>query len=471
MRLLLFVLSVVFFGLGAGLSYGESSSFVSGQEPGNGNPILPGYYADPSVVQHDGNYYLYATLDPWGGETLGCWSSEDFTNWTFHELNWPTKTLCTSATSKEAMVWAPSVVKGVDGKFYMYVSVGSEIWVGSSEHPLGPWRNLLKDKPLIPEDFKPGYHMIDAEAFIDDDGQAWLYWGSGWNWVNGKCWVVPLNADMITFSGEVSDATPSHYFEAPFMMKRSGIYYLMYSDGKTTEDTYQVHYAMGESPRGPFKEAVNSPILVSDHEHNILSPGHHTVTTVNGESYILYHRHSIPFDADAICRQVCMDKLEWDEHGLIKTVKPTHRGLQTAESISNQLTPISVSHWTATSELSENYQAAFVGDQNYATLWKPRSDDLSPGVTVDFGAVVLLGKQELRLEYAWKPYRFTVKYSNDGELWKVLEEYMDSPVHGSPIVISSSIPVRYLRLEFSPESATSAGLIEWRFFHQTHIVE
>ena len=450
--------------LNSAFGFAEESDehpLIPGQQPGSGNPILPGYYADPTVVEHDGIFYLYATLDPWGGETLGCWSSDDFAHWTFHELNWPTKTACTSATSQGAMVWAPSVVKGVDGKFHMYVSVGSEVWAGVAEHPLGPWENSLGDQPLIPGDFKPGYHMIDAEAFIDDDGQAWLYWGSGWNWVNGKCWVVPLGADMKSFAGEVQDVTPEHYFEAPILMKHEGKYYLMYSDGKTTEDTYQVHYAIGNSPVGPFEEAANSPILVSDHGKNVLSPGHHTVVDLEGETYILYHRHSIPFDPEQIGRQVCMDKLEWDESGLIKEVEPTHKGVpQFARSWDM---PIShpMGHLKASSELSKNYVAAFAGDDNYATLWKPAVEDESPGLTMDLGKITQVELQELRLEYAWKPYRFTVKSSKDGEQWDVLRDYTDTPVQGSPVEISTPVTARFLRIEFDPNSETKAGVFEW----------
>jgi beta-xylosidase len=55
--------------------------------PRAGNPILPGYFADPSVVQVDGIVYIYATIDPWGGETLACWESKDWKNWTYRELN------------------------------------------------------------------------------------------------------------------------------------------------------------------------------------------------------------------------------------------------------------------------------------------------------------------------------------------------------------------------------------------------
>ncbi|RYD19456.1 MAG: hypothetical protein EOP89_15610, partial [Lysobacteraceae bacterium] len=187
--------------------------------------------------------YPTATIDPWGADTLGLWRSRNFRDWTFETPNWPTKAAATSPTSGKSKVWAPSVVKGHDGKFWMYVSVGNEIWVGSADRPAGPWRDANGGKPLIPRNFRPGLHMIDAEAFVDDDGQAYLYWGSGLNWVNGHCFVVKLKPDMVTFDGEPRDVTPPHYFEAPFMLKRGGRYFLTYSFGNTTKDTYQLRYA------------------------------------------------------------------------------------------------------------------------------------------------------------------------------------------------------------------------------------
>ena len=156
------------------------------------NPIVDGYYADPSIVFYEGKYYIYATIDPWGSNELAVFETTDFRQFEQKYINWPTKEACTSSTSGKDMVWAPSVVQGIDSLFYMYVSVGNEIWAGVAGHPLGPWRNAKKNgTPLIPGNMIPGYHMIDAECFIDDDGQAYLYWGSGLNWVNGKCFMVP----------------------------------------------------------------------------------------------------------------------------------------------------------------------------------------------------------------------------------------------------------------------------------------
>ena len=286
------------------------------------NPVMKGYFADPTIIKDDNKFYIYATIDPWGGDELAVFETKDFLNFTREHINWPTKKSCTSPTSLEPKVWAPSVVKGNDGKFHMYVSVGSEVWAGISEHPLGPWKNAKEDNsPLINSQFFPGYHMIDAECFIDNDRQAYLYWGSGWNWVNGKCFVVKLKKDMITFDGEPHDVTPPNYFEAPYMLKRNGIYYLMYSQGKAIDATYKIRYSTGKTPFGPWTEGINSPILKTSDDSTTYGPGHHTVFFQDGQYYILYHR-IFPQKENYVLRQLCIDSLNFDDSGNIKKIVP-----------------------------------------------------------------------------------------------------------------------------------------------------
>lgn len=285
------------------------------------NPIIDGYYADPSIIFHDGLYYIYATKDPWGGDDLAVFETSDFRNFTTHEINWPTKEACTSPTSGDSKVWAPSVIKGNDGKFYMYVSVGSEVWAGKSEYPLGPWKNIKNDNsPLIERNMFPGYHMIDAEAFIDDDGQAYLYWGSGLNWVNGACFGVKLAPDMHTFMGDPENITPPNFFEAPVMFKKDEIYYLMYSDGKAIDATYKIRYSVGETPFGPWKEGKNSPVLQTTADSTIVGPGHNTVFQKDGQYYILYHK-IFPQTDDYVLRQLCIDSLNFDSEKNIEKIR------------------------------------------------------------------------------------------------------------------------------------------------------
>lgn len=435
----------------------------AGRQPGSANPILPGYYADPSVVRHDGRFFVYATLDPWGGETLGCWESPDFKHWTYRTLNWPTKAACASPDSGGAAVWAPSVARGPDGLFHMFVSVGNEIWVGAAKHPLGPWRDANGGKPLVPREYKPGFHMIDAEAFIDGDGTPWLYWGSGHNWVNGKCWAVKLNRAMNAFDGDPRDVTPANYFEGPIMVKRHGIYFLMYSQGVTIKDTYQVHYATGENPLGPFKEGPTSPILVTDRASNVISPGHHAIFRHQDKDYILYHRHSIPFADGVVARQTCVDEIEFRADGTIPKVTPTHDGPPLVRGRHPGRLPATA---TASSEAGPLHAARFAADDNHATLWQPQSPTGESWLQLDLGQVRKFSRMEVRFEFAWKPYRFVVRKSTDGKAWTTLADQSVSPVSGSPIAIAAPGQARYLRLHFpaGANDSTPPAVWEWAVF-------
>jgi hypothetical protein len=428
--------------------------------PHAGNPFLPGYYADASVVQDGGKSIVYATIDPWGGRTLGCWESEDFKQWTFRELNWPTKEACTSPTSGESMVWAPSVVRAPNGKFFMYVSVGSEVWVGTADQPLGPWHDANGGHPLIPGNFRPGFHMIDAEGFVDDDGSAYLYWGSGWDWKNGHCFAVKLKADMVSFDGEPRDVTPAgHYFEGPFMVKHGGRYFLMYSDGITIKDTYCVHYSVGATPFGPFEEAPNSPILSTDRERNIVSPGHHAVFRRGGRFYITYHRHSVPYVPDQAYRQMCVDELSFTGDGLIARVTPTHAGPDLVRGRPAGGLPAIA---TASSQLDELHGPARVLDDNYATRWSAAPDAHGAWLQLDLGSAVRIASSELRFEYAWKNYRFALEASSDGQAWTMLADHRTDGVTGSPVAINAPARCRYLRLTFpADDRGVTPSLFEW----------
>jgi beta-xylosidase len=457
----LLLLTAIFASIASNLS----GNPVAWDSAGAANPILPGYYADPSLVQHDGKTYLYATLDPWGDETLGCWESDDFKNWTYRVLNWPTKSACKSPTSGGASVWAPSVVRGPDGRFFMYISVRNEVWVGVAEHPLGPWKNALGDQPLINGKFRPGFHMIDAEAFIDDDGSAYLYWGSGYGWKNGRCWAAKLTHGMTALDGEVRDVTPQNYFEGPFMVKHGERYFLTYSQGVTIKDTYRVHYAVGPTPFGPFTEAENSPILATDHLNHIVSPGHHAIFPHEGRHYILYHRHSVPFDPKFIGRQTCVDPLIFTANGFIEKVTSTHSGPALIRGRAESVGIATGATVTASSQAGANHAPARVLDNNYATRWAAAPGDRQPWLQLDLGSVKTIKRQILRPEYAWKPCRLAVECSDDGQTWRRLADHTVEPATGSPIAIEAETLARYLRIIFTPsEKDPAPALFEWAVF-------
>jgi len=437
--------------------------------PHAANPIIPGYYADPTVLAAAGKYYIYATIDPWGGDTVGCWESSDFKHWHYQVLNWPTKQACTSPTSKEAKVWAPSVVKGSDGRFHMFVSVGSEIWTGVADHPLGPWHNPLGHQPLISAAFNPSYHMIDADAFVDEDGSAYLFWGSGWNWTNGACYGVKLQHDLSGFDGEVKLVTPEHYFEAPTMMKHDGRYYLAYSYGKTISDTYQVRYAVSDHPLGPFQEGATSPILVTDYQRNVISPGHNAFFRQNNHVYIVYGRQRVPFVDGTAFRQVCIDELHFTADGLLEKVLPTHQGpilVQGRNEGRNNLASLDLGVIaTASSSASGLTQPKQVLDDNYATRWAAATDARGAWIQIDLGSEKQLQRSEIRFEYAWKPYFLFEEASSDGQAWKTVADCQTHPIVGSPVIIQHTAKARYLRLVFpTTVPGRDISIFEWEVF-------
>lgn len=407
--------------------------------PGARNPILPGYFADPSIVQHDGEWFIYATMDPWGGDKLAMWRSRDFRNWTFSTPEWPTKAAATSPTSGDSKVWAPSVVKA-QGRYWMYVSVGSEVWVGSAPSPAGPWHDANGGRPLIPGNYRPGYHMIDAEAFIDDDGQAYLYWGSGLNWINGRCFVVRLKPDMTTFDGEPVDVTPPHYFEAPFMFKRNGHYFLTYSWGNTTKDTYQVRYAVGSSPLGPFREPTDKPLLETDKARQVISPGHHAIFSSKGEDFILYHRQALPFvEGGEVRRQVAVDRLRVRGDRL-DIVTPTADGPDvpgtTPRRAVSSIRPAAIT----ASSADAGHGASSAADDNYATSWRASK---TASLTIDMGTSRHVSEVMLRPGAPSTPLSLEVQVSDKGSMWRKAVKTSPS---GSPVTLKIDATARFLKI-------------------------
>lgn len=432
------------------------------------NPIIPGYFADPSIVQYEGKFYMYVTADPWGTDFLSCWESDDFQNWKFYELNWPTKQACTSLLSNNSKVWAPSVIRRGD-MFYMYISVGAEIWCGKAKHPLGPWENMLGEQQMIPFDTTKYYHAIDAEAFIDDDGKAYLYWGSGWNWKNGHCFVAELNDDMCSFKTRPIEVTPTNYFEGPLMKKRNGKYYLTYSEGRTLDETYKLRYAVGDSPFGPFTEAVNSPILVMNDSLQVYGPGHHTLFSYGNRDYILYHRHRLPFEKNTAFRQICMSELIFDDgKSEIKTIIPYHTSFF-PDLRKDERGSIYPEFVTASSSFADYRSASNVLDNDYTTRWESDNDDKNASLLFDFKEDPLINTMEIRFEYPWKSYFAKVEILTQGGEWVSIVDYTEEGISGSPIEIEINEKCKSVKLSFveSGEKNLNPSIWEVLFFSCT----
>lgn len=289
----------------------EEAASVIGEDATAPPPALPGPNADPHIACFDGTYYIYPTTDGiegWGSSSFSCWSSRDLVQWKNEGVILDFKKDLAWANIR---AWAPCIATK-NGKYYFYYSAEQQIGVAVSGKPAGPFKDPL-GKPLIPRGAF-ACQVIDPMVFVDDDGSAYLYFGQG------NCNVVKLNDNMISFDPErVKRITPEGYNEGAFMIKRKGIYYLMWSSHDTRDPRYCVNYAKGPSPMGPFTPAANNPIL--KRKGIIKAAGHHSVVQVPGQEkwFIAYHRFQIP-GGNGYNRETCIAPMHFDAAGDIRPV-------------------------------------------------------------------------------------------------------------------------------------------------------
>lgn len=295
----------------------------------SGNPVFPGWYADPEGIIFNKTYWIYPTYSaPYNQQVfMDAFSSKDLVNWQKHE-----RIIDTSAVkwAKRAM-WAPAIVKK-KRKYYLFFGANDiqsnneygGIGVGVAKKPQGPYKDLL-GRPLV-DKFHNGAQPIDQFVFKDKDGQYYLIYG-GWR----HCNIAKLNKKFTGFipfdDGQVfKEITPENYVEGPFMFMRNGKYYFMWSEGGWTGPNYSVAYAIADSPLGPFKRI--GKILQQDPEI-ATGAGHHSVIQIPGKDqwYIVYHRRPLT-EKDGNARVTCIDRMYFDEQGYIKPVKITNEGVE-----------------------------------------------------------------------------------------------------------------------------------------------
>ena len=354
------LVAVLFFFNISCFAQAASFSAVSFAEPHtedkktSGNPVIPGWYADPEGVVFDGEFWIFPTLSDYYAEPglpapeypdiktsafhqhyniqtyLDAFSSRDLVHWTKH----PKILTVENAKWVKYAMWAPCALKH-NGKYYLFFG-GNDIQndheyggigVAVADRPEGPYKDAL-GKPLI-DRIVNGAQPIDQFVFKDDDGSFYMYYG-GWH----HCNMVKLSDDLLSLvpfdDGEMfKEVTPQNYVEGPFMFKRGGKYYFMWSEGSWGGPDYSVAYAIADSPFGPFERI--GKILQQDPEV-ATGAGHHSVIKIPGkdEYYIVYHRRPLG-DTDMKHRQTCIDKMEFDQNGYIKPVKITFEGVSLEE--------------------------------------------------------------------------------------------------------------------------------------------
>ncbi|RZK40691.1 MAG: glycoside hydrolase family 43 [Pedobacter sp.] len=407
----------------------------------NGNPIIPGYFADPTVKKFRDTYYIYATTDGNGGGfgPSQVWTSKDFVNWTLQDMNWPTT----------HHYWAPDATRGPDGKYYLYYCQPVEIFGASSNTPIGPWTSLLAPgKPIVPNFLVPNVITLDGQTFKDDDGKYYMYWGTWGIYPNHGCGVGLLNDDMKSFSklAQIPNTDAKDFFEAPFVFKRKGIYYLTYSSGYCEDGTYRVQYATATNPMGPFKYADDNPILATNSDGTVHGPGHQSVLQQGDDYYLIYHRHNNPHNDGGYHRQVAADKIIFDEKGKILKLAPTHTGIGYLATNANPHPNLALGKKvTASSFYDADFKADLALDDNNGTLWKAKNNIGSAWIQVDLGVIQQVKSVHTQFEYATWYYQYKIEYSLDGRNWKLYADRSKNTQHGSPMIDFGNVKARYLR--------------------------
>jgi beta-xylosidase len=285
------------------------------------NPIVQTIYtADPAPMVHDGTFYVYSGHDEdsangwfWMSEWR-CYSSTDMANWT--DLGSPLDLDTFSWASSDA--WAAHCTYR-NGQFYFYATVkpreypdGWAVGVGVADNPAGPFTDAIGGSLVS----HPNTGYIDPTVFIDDDGQAYMYWG------NPGSWMVRLNEDMISYSGDVvempqnGDTVGGMYAEAPWLYKRDGLYYFVFATDDTGEQS--VAYSTSSSPTGPW--SFRSKIMNPSGTSWTLHPG---IVDYKDSSYFVYHNVAI---GDAFHRSVCIEEFTYNADGTIPMIEMTDSG-------------------------------------------------------------------------------------------------------------------------------------------------
>jgi hypothetical protein len=438
------------------------------------NPIIQtNYTADPAPMVHNGTVYLYTTHDEditvnnfFTMNNWMCYSSTDMVNWTDHGVILS----YTDFTWSRGDAWAGQCIHR-NGKFYFFVPVnqkngGTAIGVAVSDSPTGPFKDALNTP------FLTGNGYIDPTVFIDDDGQAYLYWG------NPDLFYVKLNEDMVSYDKTVgvvkvpltvegfgprtnTDRATS-YEEGPWLYKRSNRYYLLYPGGPVPE---HLAYSTSTSPTGPWSYGGKIMNTIANKGAFTNHPG---LIDYKGKSYLFYHNAALA-GGGGYKRSVCIDELKFNENGSIPLITPS-TGIQTAaENLNpyqwNQAETIAWEEGIETTKTENGIYAANIDNNDYI---KVRSVDFGTdgasaimvSVACDTRAGVSKGgKIEIRLDNTTGTLvgSVPVSYTGGADVW--MEEWAN---------ITGATGIHDVYFVFKGESTGNLFLFDkWKFVKKT----
>ncbi|HEX2936190.1 MAG TPA: glycoside hydrolase family 43 protein [Bacteroidales bacterium] len=378
------------------------------------NPIIQTYFtADPAPMVYNGTVYLYTSHDEdttvknfFTMRDWRCYSSTDMVNWTDHGAVASLKNF--KWLNKTNGAWAPQCVER-NGKFYLYVPIhGEGISVLVADAPTGPFTDPL-GKRLVESDHL--WQDIDPTVFIDNDGQAYLYWG------NPSLWYVKLNKDMISYdrsigqngvvsvpmtqesfgSKEGRDGKPgTTYTEGPWFYKRNNLYYMIYAAAGIPE---YIAYSTAPKAEGPWTYKG----FIMERAPQLAFTNHSGIVDFKGNSYIFYHDQSLS-QGEGFKRSVCLEQFKYNADGTIPLIKTTKEDVTQSVGSLNPYTRVeaeTIADSKGVKTAKDDQTGVFVINISNGDFIKVRSVDFGKGPKSFEAAVAAAtegGSIEVRLD-------------------------------------------------------------------------
>ncbi|HEU6448724.1 MAG TPA: family 43 glycosylhydrolase [Verrucomicrobiae bacterium] len=414
-----------------------------------GQALIPDMVADPSIVDINGTFYCYATTDGWGqglatSGTPVVWTSKDFLNWSFQGSSFP--------SDFDLKYWAPSSLVHRNGRYYSFPTLDGKITAVVADSPLGPF--LAPDGQHVTKATLHPFPIeqrstIDAEVFLDDDGQAYMVWS--------RRRMVKLKPDLRSPDGPMITIPTKRqgYSEGPYLTKRDGIYYYFYTLGGGV--TYQYAYMMSRtSPMGPWEAPEHDIIATSDPAAKIFGPGHGCFFHPQGSEqwYFVY----LEYGRGGTTRQIYADKMNFNADGTIQPIKLTKAGVGALRPDTETTPELALDCRATASSTRRNYRVrpsnldrvetyapANAVDDSNGTRWMAAPGDLSPWFQVDLGAPRDIRRTEAYFVKPAAGQAYRLEWSLDEKQWHLYGEH-DHVVICSPHRDEKSVRARYLKL-------------------------
>ena len=439
-----------------------------------GHALVPDMIADASIEKIGDTFFCYATTDGYGRglDTSGppvVWKSKDFLHWSFEGTYFP--------SAEQEKYWAPSKAVQRGDKWYIYPTVNHFMHVGVAESPDGPFR-LVRGEDRFEKPFSSASTLIqgddrggiDAEVFIDDDGQAYAFWGMRH--------VAKLSDDMMTL-GEIHtlQTRRTEYSEGPIFFKRKGIYYYLYTIGG--DERYEYYYMMSRtSPLGPYETPAHDLVSTTDVGKGVFGPGHGCVFNDGDDYYFAF----LEFGRRSTNRQTYVNRLEFDDDGTIRQVQVTLDGVGALRRLSGhrELKPVAVVASSIRDSLkirhnkdnrcqrTEYFDVAFAIDGANGSRWMAQDasgqvDELSENsntswLMVDLGRPMVVYASELYFVRPTAGHAYMLEGSADGKEWEPCGGHTDVQKR-SPHQDLIQKTYRYLRVTITEGVQ---GIWEWR---------